>query len=95
MRRTRYEFKALDAVAAEQKRTPVEQFIQIVKDGGAAWSAPRWSTRTSAFYRQPWVMVGATAAWRTVIRAAPAPSRASRPLRPRSAVADAAQAIRR
>jgi hypothetical protein len=31
-----YEFRTLDAIAAGQNRTPVEQFIQIVKDGGAS-----------------------------------------------------------
>ena len=31
-----YEFRTLAAIAADQKRTPVEQFIQIVKDGGAS-----------------------------------------------------------
>ena len=31
-----YEFKTLDAIATEKGITPVELFIQIVKDGGAS-----------------------------------------------------------
>jgi N-acyl-D-amino-acid deacylase len=54
-----YEFKTLDAVARGRGVTPAEQFIQIVKDGGAGvvcTSMVDDDIRT--FYRQPWVMVG-------------------------------------
>ena len=54
-----YEFRTLDAIAAEQKRTPVEQFMQIVKDGGASVVCTSMVDEDiRAFYRQPWVMVG-------------------------------------
>jgi len=54
-----YEFKDLGAIAREQKRTPVEIYMQIVKDGGAmvvGRSMKEDDIRT--FYQQPWVMVG-------------------------------------
>ena len=54
-----YEFKTLDAIARDRGVTPVEQFIQIMKDGGAGvvcTSMVDDDIRT--FYRQPWVMVG-------------------------------------
>jgi N-acyl-D-aspartate/D-glutamate deacylase len=39
--------------------TPVEQFIQIVKDGGAGVVCTSMvDDDIRAFYRQPWVMVG-------------------------------------
>jgi N-acyl-D-amino-acid deacylase len=53
-----YEGRALDAIAREQGITPVDLFIQIVKDGGAsviATSMVDEDIRT--FYQQPWVMV--------------------------------------
>ena len=54
-----YEFKTLDAIAAGQQRTAVEQFIQIVKDGGASVVCTSMVDEDiRAFYRQPWVMVG-------------------------------------
>jgi N-acyl-D-amino-acid deacylase len=54
-----YEFKTLDAVARSRGVTPVEQFIQIVKDGGAAVVCTSMvDDDIRAFYRQPWVMVG-------------------------------------
>ena len=54
-----YEFRSLDAIAADQKRTAVEQFIQIVKDGGATVVCTSMVDEDiRAFYRQPWVMVG-------------------------------------
>ncbi|HMB80898.1 MAG TPA: amidohydrolase family protein [Vicinamibacterales bacterium] len=54
-----YEFKTLDAIAADQKRTAVEEFIQIVKDGGATVVCTSMVDEDiRAFYRQPWVMVG-------------------------------------
>jgi N-acyl-D-amino-acid deacylase len=54
-----YEFKTLDAVARSRGVTPVEQFIQIVKDGGAGVVCTSMvDDDIRAFYRQPWVMVG-------------------------------------
>ncbi len=53
-----YEFKTLDAVARSRGVSSVEQFVQIVKDGGAGvvcTSMVDDDIRT--FYRQPWVMV--------------------------------------
>jgi len=54
-----YEFRTLDAVARERALTPVELFIQIVKDGGAGIVCTSMvDDDIRAFYRQPWVMVG-------------------------------------
>lgn len=53
-----YEFKSLDVIAREVGRTPVEVYMQIVKDGGASVvgrSMKEEDIRT--FYRRPWVMV--------------------------------------
>jgi N-acyl-D-amino-acid deacylase len=53
------EFKTLDAVARERQTTAVDQFIQIVKDGGAGVVCTSMVDEDiRAFYRQPWVMVG-------------------------------------
>jgi N-acyl-D-amino-acid deacylase len=53
-----YEFHTLEAVAKDQKKTPVELFIQIVKDGGAGVVCTSMVDEDiRAFYRQPWVMV--------------------------------------
>ena len=53
-----YEFRTLDAVARDQKTTPVDLFIQIVKDGGAGIVCTSMiDDDIRAFYRQPWVMV--------------------------------------
>jgi N-acyl-D-amino-acid deacylase len=53
-----YEFKTLDAVATEKKRTAVEMFIQIVKDGGAGIVCTSMvDDDMRAFYQRPWVMV--------------------------------------
>jgi N-acyl-D-amino-acid deacylase len=53
-----YEFRTLEAVAKDQKKTPVELFIQIVKDGGAGVVCTSMVDEDiRAFYRQPWVMV--------------------------------------
>lgn len=55
----RYEFKSLDVIARERGMTPVEVYMQIVKDGGArvvGRSMKEEDIRT--FYQQPWVMVG-------------------------------------
>jgi len=54
-----YEFRTLDAVAKDQKMTPVDLFIQIVRDGGAGIvCASMVDEDIRAFYRQEWVMVG-------------------------------------
>ena len=53
-----YEFKTLAAVAASRGVTPVEQFIQIVKDGGAGVVCTSMvDDDMKAFYERPWVMV--------------------------------------
>jgi N-acyl-D-amino-acid deacylase len=54
-----YEFRTLDAVAKAQRITPVDLFIQIVKDGGAGIVCTSMADDDMrAFYRRPWVMVG-------------------------------------
>jgi N-acyl-D-amino-acid deacylase len=54
-----YEFRTLAAIAAAQKTTPIDLFIQIVKDGGAGIVCTSMVDEDiRAFYRQPWVMVG-------------------------------------
>jgi N-acyl-D-amino-acid deacylase len=54
-----YEFRTLEAIAKERQVTPVEEFIQIVKDGGAGVVCTSMvDDDMRAFYRQPWVMVG-------------------------------------
>jgi N-acyl-D-amino-acid deacylase len=53
-----YEFRTLEAIAREQKTTPVDLFIQIVRDGGASIVCTAMVDEDiRAFYRQPWVMV--------------------------------------
>jgi N-acyl-D-amino-acid deacylase len=53
-----YEFRTLAAVARERKTTAVEQFIQIVKDGGAGVVCTSMvDDDMRAFYERPWVMV--------------------------------------
>ena len=53
-----YEFRTLEAVAKEQHTTPVELFIQIVKDGGAGVVCTSMVDEDiHAFYSRPWVMV--------------------------------------
>ena len=53
-----YEFRTLDAVARDQKTTPVDLFIQIVKDGGAGIVCTSMiDDDIRAFYLKPWVMV--------------------------------------
>jgi N-acyl-D-amino-acid deacylase len=53
-----YEFKTLDAIAKGKGITPVELFIQIVKDGGATVVAKSMVEEDiRRFYSQPWVMV--------------------------------------
>jgi N-acyl-D-amino-acid deacylase len=54
-----YEFRTLEAIASQRGVTAVEQFIQIVKDGGAGVVCTSMvDDDMRAFYRQPWVMVG-------------------------------------
>jgi N-acyl-D-amino-acid deacylase len=54
-----YEFKTLEAIAKEKGITPVELFIQIVKDGGASVVGTSMVEEDiRRFYTQPWVMVG-------------------------------------
>jgi N-acyl-D-amino-acid deacylase len=53
-----YEFKTLDAIAKAKGITPVELFIQIVKDGGASVVGKSMVEEDiRRFYSQPWVMV--------------------------------------
>jgi N-acyl-D-amino-acid deacylase len=53
-----YEFKTLDAIAKSKGITPVELFIQIVKDGGASVVGKSMVEEDiRRFYSQPWVMV--------------------------------------
>ena len=53
-----YEFRTLDAVARDRKTTPVDLFIQIVKDGGAGIVCTSMiDDDIRAFYLKPWVMV--------------------------------------
>jgi N-acyl-D-amino-acid deacylase len=53
-----YEGKTLEDIAREQKITPTEAYIQIVKDGGAGVVCRSMKdTDIRTFYRQPWVMV--------------------------------------
>ena len=53
-----YEFRTLDAVAKDNKMSAVEQFIQIVKDGGAGVVCTSMvDDDMKAFYERPWVMV--------------------------------------
>ncbi len=53
-----YEFKTLDAIAREQRQTPVEMYMRIVRDGGAIIVCRSMREEdVRAFYAQPWVMV--------------------------------------
>jgi N-acyl-D-amino-acid deacylase len=53
-----YEFRTLEAVARDRKTTAVDQFIQIVKDGGAGVVCTSMvDDDMRAFYQRPWVMV--------------------------------------
>lgn len=53
-----YEGKTLAQIAASQKTSPVDVYIQIVKDGGAGVVGNSMNENdVHAFYRQPWVMV--------------------------------------
>jgi N-acyl-D-amino-acid deacylase len=54
-----YELKTLEAIANEKGITPVDLFIQIVKDGGASVIGKSMVEEDiRRFYTQPWVMVG-------------------------------------
>jgi N-acyl-D-amino-acid deacylase len=54
-----YEFRTLDAIAKEKGITPVDLFMQIVKDGGASVVGKSMvEDDIRRFYTQPWVMVG-------------------------------------
>src|SRR3954468_19767243 len=54
-----YEFKTLAAVARDRHARDVDQFIEIVKDGGAGVVCTSMVDEDiRAFYQQPWVMVG-------------------------------------
>ena len=53
-----YEFRTLEVVAKEQHKTPVDLFIQIVKDGGGGVVCTSMVDEDiRAFYSRPWVMV--------------------------------------
>ncbi len=53
-----YEGKTLEQIAASQNTTPVDVYIQIVKDGGAGVVCNSMNEGdVKAFYQQPWVMV--------------------------------------
>ena len=53
-----YEGKTLEEIAASQNTTPVDVYIQIVKDGGAGVVCNSMNEAdVKAFYQQPWVMV--------------------------------------
>ncbi len=53
-----YEGKTLEQIAASQNTTPVDLYIQIVKDGGAGVVCNSMNEMdVKAFYIQPWVMV--------------------------------------
>ncbi|MGB7207574.1 MAG: D-aminoacylase [Pyrinomonadaceae bacterium] len=52
-----YEGKTLEQIAASQNTTPVDVYIQIVKDGGAGVVCNSMNEAdVKAFYQQPWVM---------------------------------------
>ncbi|HEX8097740.1 MAG TPA: amidohydrolase family protein, partial [Pyrinomonadaceae bacterium] len=54
-----YEFKTLEEIARSRNVTPVEEYMQIVRDGAAGivcHAMKESDIRT--FYEQPWVMVG-------------------------------------
>jgi N-acyl-D-amino-acid deacylase len=52
-----YEFKTLSQIAQEQKLTPVELYMRIVREGGASIVCHSMKDEDiRVFYRQPWVM---------------------------------------
>ena len=53
-----YERRTLDAIARDKNVTPVDAFIQIVKEGGASVICKSMLDEDiRTFYQQPWVMV--------------------------------------
>jgi N-acyl-D-amino-acid deacylase len=53
-----YEFKTLAAIAQELNATPVNLYMQIVRDGGASIVCHSMKDEDiKTFYQQPWVMV--------------------------------------
>ncbi|HVG23385.1 MAG TPA: D-aminoacylase [Thermoanaerobaculia bacterium] len=54
-----YEFKTLQQIADAQQTTPVEVYMQVVRDGGATVVGRSMKDEDiRVFYEQPWVMVG-------------------------------------
>ena len=54
-----YEFKTLQEIADERKTTPVEVYMQVVRDGGARVVGRSMKEEDiRVFYSQSWVMVG-------------------------------------
>jgi N-acyl-D-amino-acid deacylase len=54
-----YEFKTLQQIADAQRTTPVEVYMQVVRDGGATVVGRSMKEDDiRVFYSQPWVMVG-------------------------------------
>jgi N-acyl-D-amino-acid deacylase len=54
-----YEFKTLQQIADAQNTTPVEVYMQVVRDGGATVVGQSMKEEDiRVFYAQPWVMVG-------------------------------------
>jgi len=53
-----YEFKTLAEIAAQQKITPVELYMRVVREGGAGVVCHSMRDEDiRVFYQQPWVMV--------------------------------------
>lgn len=53
-----YEFRTLDQIALQNKITPVELYMRIVRDGGASIICHSMKEEDiRVFYQQPWVMV--------------------------------------
>ena len=53
-----YEFKTMEAIAKVNNLTPVQLYMQIVKDGGAGVVCHSMKdSDIKTFYQQPWVMV--------------------------------------
>ena len=53
-----YEFKNMDEISRQERISPVELYMKIVRDGGAGVVCHSMKdSDISTFYRQPWVMV--------------------------------------
>jgi N-acyl-D-amino-acid deacylase len=53
-----YEFKNMEEISRQERITPVELYMKIVRDGGAGVVCHSMKdSDISTFYRQPWVMV--------------------------------------